>query len=77
MKDETGGVAIEKYISLKPKMYSFLVDNNKHKKAEGVNKNVVATISRCKHKFEQKIEQLNKKCLKHSMNTIQRKDHGI
>ena len=52
MKDETGGVAIEKYISLKPKMYSFFVDNNKHKKAKGVNKNVVATISRYKHKFE-------------------------
>ena len=77
MKDETGGVAIEKYISLKPKMYSFFVDKNKHKKAKGVNKNVVATISRCKHKFEQKIEQLNKKCIRYSMNTIQRKDHRI
>ena len=35
MKDETGGVAIEKFVGLKPKMYSFLVDDNsKHKKAE-------------------------------------------
>ena len=33
MKDETGGVAIEEFIWLKPNMYSFLVDNNKHKKA--------------------------------------------
>ena len=32
MKDETGGVAIEEFVGLKPKMYSFLVDNNEHKK---------------------------------------------
>ena len=31
MKDETGSVAIEEFIGLKPKMYSFLVDNNEHK----------------------------------------------
>ena len=28
MKDETGGVAIEELVGLKPKMYSFLVENN-------------------------------------------------
>ena len=33
IKDETGRVAIEEFIWLKPNMYSFLVDNNKHKKA--------------------------------------------
>ena len=44
MKDETRGLGIEKF-GLKPKMYSLLVVNNKHKKAKGVNKNVVATIS--------------------------------
>ena len=33
MKDETGGVAIEEYVGLKPKMYSFLVDNIKKEKA--------------------------------------------
>ena len=33
MKDETGGVAIEEFVGLKPKMYSFLVDNSEHKKA--------------------------------------------
>ena len=39
MKDETGGVAIEEFIGLKPKMYSFFIDNNsKHKKAKGVNR---------------------------------------
>ena len=28
MKDETGGLAIEEYLGLKPTMYSFLVDNS-------------------------------------------------
>ena len=28
MKDETEGVAIEEFVGLRPKMYSFLVDNN-------------------------------------------------
>ena len=31
MKDETRGVVIEQFVGLKPKMYSFLVDNNDHK----------------------------------------------
>ena len=34
MKDETGGVAIKEFVGLKPKMYSFLVDNNNHKKVK-------------------------------------------
>ena len=42
MKDETGGILIEKFLGLKPEMYYFLVDNE-HKKAKGINKNVVAT----------------------------------
>ena len=46
MKDETWGVAIEEFVGLKPKIYSFLVDDSsEHKKAKDVNKNVVATIS--------------------------------
>ena len=32
MKDETIGVAIEEFLGLTPKMYSFLVDNNGHLK---------------------------------------------
>ena len=44
MRDETGSVAIEEFVRLKPKIYSFLVDNKDHKKAKGVNRNVVATI---------------------------------
>ena len=66
MKDETGGVAIEEYDGLKPKMYSFFVDNSEHKKAKCMNKNVAATISH----NEYKDVLLNNKCLRHSMNRI-------
>ena len=51
MTDENGGNAIEEFEGLKPKMYSFLVgNNNEHKKAKCVNRNVVATISHNKYK---------------------------
>ena len=74
MKYVTVGVAIEKFVGLKPKMYSYLVDDNsEHKKAKGVNRNVLATISH----NEYKSVLLNKKCLRHSMNRIQSKDHKI
>ena len=54
-------------------MYSFLIpDNSEHKKAKGVNKNV-ATISH----NEYKDVLLNNKCLRHSMNKIQSKNHTI
>ena len=33
MKEKTGGVAIEEYVGLKPKTYSFLIDNIKKQKA--------------------------------------------
>ena len=68
MKDETAGVMIEEFVKLKPKMYQYLVDDNsEHKKAKGINKNVVAT----KIHNEYKDVLLNKKCLKHSVNRIQ------
>ena len=52
MKDETGGVTIKEFVELKPKMYSFLVDvRSEHKKAKGVNENVVATIHRMNRKM--------------------------
>ena len=73
MKDETGGVVIEETVGLKRKIYSFLVDDNsKHKNAKGVN-GVVPTkiLNKCKNVL------LNKKCLRHLMNRIQRKDHRI
>ena len=31
MKDEAGGVVIEEFVGLKPKMYLFLVDNKNHR----------------------------------------------
>ena len=73
MKGKTGGVVIEEFVGLKPKIYLFLVDNNKHKKSKGMNKNVVATISH----NEYKDVLLNEKCIRHSMNRIQSKDHRI
>ena len=74
MTDETAGVATEEIVGLKPKIYSYLVDDNsEHKKAKGVNKNVVATISH----YDYKDVLLNKECLRHSMNRIQSKDHRI
>ena len=74
MKDETAGVAIEEFVGLKSKMYLYLVDDNsEHKKAKGVNKNIVATISH----NEYKNVLLNKKCLRHSTYVIQIKDHRI
>ena len=73
MTDETAGVATEEIVGLKPKIYSYLVDDNsEHEKAKGVNKNV-ATISH----YEYKDVLLNKECLRHSMNRIQSKDHRI
>ena len=54
-------------------MYSFLVDNTEHKKAKGVNGNVVAKISHNKYIYI----LLNNKYLRQSMNKIQSKDHRI
>ena len=75
MKDETGGVAIEEFVGLNPKTYSFLVDNSEHKKVKAVNRNVniVATIGQNEHKDA----LLNNQCVRHSMNRIQSKDHRI
>ena len=73
MKKETGGLAIEEFVGIKPKMYSFLVENSGYKNVKGVNKNVVATMSpnECKDVL------LNNKCMRNSMNRIQSKGHGI
>ena len=73
VKDKTGGLAIEEFVVLKPKMYSFLVENNEHKKAIDVNKNAVATVSHNKYKDV----LLNKKCIRHSMSRIQSGDCRI
>ena len=74
LKDEIAGVGIKEFVELKPKMYSFLAeDNNDFKKIKGVKRNAVATINH----NEYKEVLLNNKCIKHSMNRIQRKDHKI
>ena len=69
MKDETAGVAIKKFVGLKPKMYSFLVDDRKdmNKKAEGMNKIAVAIISH----GEYKDVLLKTKYLRHLMKELQ------
>ena len=67
MKYEILGVETERFVGFRPKMYSFLVDNNEHKKAKGVNKNVAARISYNEYKYV----LLNKKLIRHSMNRIQ------
>ena len=69
---ETGGVAIEEFVGLKPKIYSsFVDDNSEYKKAKGMNRNVVATTSH----NEYKDVLLNNKYLRHSVNRIQSKEH--
>ena len=73
MKVETKSVVIEEFIVLQQKMYSVLIDNSQHNKEKGVNRNVVATISH--NEYEDVL--LNNKCLRHSINKIQSKDHRI
>ena len=70
IKEETRGLAIEEFVGLKPKMYSFFVDNSESKKAKDINRNVTATISH-------KVELLNNKCLRHSINRILSKEHRM
>ena len=53
-KDETEGVVIEEFVGLKSKLYLFLVYNSEHKKAKGVNKNAVVTISQNKYRVNYK-----------------------
>ena len=56
---------------MKPKIYSFLVnDNSGHKKEEDVNR-------KNRSRSEYKDVLLNKKRFRHSMNRIQSKDHKI
>ena len=46
------------------------MENSEHKKAKGVNNNVVGTINH----NEYKDVLLNNSCMRHSMNRIQNKD---
>ena len=74
MKDETDGLSFKDFFVIKPKTYSFLVDDfSQQKKAQGMNKNVAAKTSSDKQKnFLQK-----KKCLRYSMNRSQSQNYRI
>ena len=51
MKYETGCVIIKKFVKLKPRMYSFLIDDSSHhKNTKDVNKNAVIRISHVEYK---------------------------
>ena len=71
MKDETGSVTIEEFVGLKPKMYSFLVNNTENKKEKFVNRNSDSATGL----NEYKDELLNNKFIRHLMNRIQSTDH--
>ena len=67
MNDERAGVVVKDFVGLKPKMYSFLVDDiSEQKNTKGVYKSAVATISH----NEYKNILLNNKCKRHSINRI-------
>ena len=38
MKSKTASVSIKEFVGLKPKMYSFLIDNSEHKKSKRCEK---------------------------------------
>ena len=52
MENKTAGVIIKGFVRLKPKMYSFFVDDssNHQKKTKSVNKIVIAKINYNEHK---------------------------
>ena len=72
--NKMGGVAIEEFVGVNPKIYLTLVINSgEYKKAKVGNKNVVPKISQNVYKEV----LLNKKCLRHLINRIQRKNLKI
>ena len=71
MTDESAGAATAEFFGLKSKRYSYLVDDNSdHKKSVSRN---VATISH--NEYKQFL--LKKKCLRHLIDKIERKDHRM
>ena len=72
LKNKTAGIAIKNFFWLKPKIFSYLLDDNcEHKRAKCVYKNVVLTIRHSEYKDV----LLNKKYLRHLMNGIKSEDH--
>ena len=74
MKDAAAGVSI-KELHWSLKCILFLVNNSENKKAEFMNGNVVAKTSVIMIAYRGVL--LNNKCLRHSVNRIQSKDHRI
>ena len=72
MMNEKAYVAIEEFVWSKFDSF-FIHDSSEHKKAKGINKNVVAIISHVEYKYF----LLNNACLTRSMNRIQSKNHRI
>ena len=65
MKNKAGSAAIEEFVGLNSKLHSIMLDDSsEHKKAKGVNENIVARITHKKYK-----------CLRHLINRMQSKSH--
>ena len=74
MKDAFKGKIISDFVGLKSKMYLLIdVDNEKVKKAKGVNKNIV---NKLRHKKFVGV-LFDKKVIRHKMKRIQTKLHRI
>ena len=74
MKDAATGVAINE-LHWSPKCILFLVNNSENKKAEFMDRNVVAKTSVIMVAYKGVL--MNNKCLRHSVNRIQSKYHRI
>ena len=73
-KDQTAGKPILEFVGLKSKMYSYKIEEEEHKKAKGVKKNVVKK----EIKHQDYLDVLfNKKIMHHQMNTIRSESHQI
>ena len=73
MKDVTTGAGLEDLFELKPKLYSFLVDDDSEHRKQRMRIKCC-----CNNKlYWIKCILLNNKCLRHSVNRIQNKTHGI
>ena len=66
MKNKSRDASIQEFVRLKQNLYSFLVNNSERKKAKGMKRNIVATISH----NEYKNVLLNNKHTRRSINRI-------
>ena len=66
MKNKSRDASIQEFVRLKQNLYSLLVDNSERKKAKGMKRNIVATISH----NEYKNVLLNNKHTRRSINRI-------